>query len=212
MLTAASIARVVAHRNVRAPIASSATHYALVELEDAPRDALEEWVQSLVARGAVVDGVLAQNSAEGRDLWTLRESIGETLAATGYPHKNDVALPVAALEAFCAELDEVFARRYPGWEVFVFGHIGDGNLHVNVMEPAGMDHALFLEKTREADEALFGLVRKHGGSISAEHGIGLIKKDWLGWSRSDEELRAMRAIKGALDPKGILNPGKIFDL
>jgi FAD/FMN-containing dehydrogenase len=212
MLTDACIARVVAHRKVRAPIASSATHYALIELEDAPRTALEEWVQTLLGRGVVVDGVLAQNAAEARALWTLRESVGETLSATGYPHKNDVALPVAALEAFCAELDAVFARRYPGWEVFVFGHIGDGNLHVNVMEPAGMEHATFLEKTREADEALFDLVRKHGGSISAEHGIGLIKKQWLGWSRSDQELRAMRAIKRVLDPKGLLNPGKIFDL
>jgi FAD/FMN-containing dehydrogenase len=212
MLTEASVARVVAHRGLRRPLASGAPYYALVELEDAPREALEAWVESLLAGDRIVDGVLAQHAGEARDLWTLRESIGETLAATGYPHKNDVSLPIAALEAFCGELEEVFARRYPGWEVFVFGHIGDGNLHVNVMKPADMAPAAFTERTEEADRALFDLVRKYGGSISAEHGIGLLKKPWLGWSRTPDEIEAMRSIKRALDPGGLLNPGKIFDI
>jgi FAD/FMN-containing dehydrogenase len=183
----------------------------LVELEDAPREALEGWVQSLFERGVVQDGVLAQSSTEARDLWALRESISESLSATGFPHKNDVALPIAALEAFCGELGSVFARRYPGWEVCLFGHIGDGNLHVNVMKPSDMEKAPFLARTKEADRDLFDLVRKHAGSISAEHGVGLLKKAWLGWSRSEAEIEAMRAVKRALDPGNLLNPGKIFD-
>ena len=141
----------------------------------------------------------------------MREGISESLAATGLPHKNDIALPIAALEAFCSELDSVFSSRYPGWEICLFGHIGDGNLHVNVMKPDDLDKATFLAKTKEADHAMFELVKKHGGSISAEHGVGLLKKPYLSYSRSPEELAVLRSLKRALDPNGTLNPGKIFD-
>ena len=211
MFTAACLARVVAHRKLRPPFDSPASYHVLVELEDAPREALEGWVAGLFDRGVVTDGVLAQTSTEARDLWSLRESISESLSATGYPHKNDVALPIAALEAFCADLESVFARRYPGWEVCLFGHIGDGNLHVNVMKPDAMAKADFLAKTKETDRDLFDLVKKNAGSISAEHGIGLLKKAWLGWTRSDADIAVMRAVKNALDPAGVFNPGKVFD-
>jgi FAD/FMN-containing dehydrogenase len=156
--------------------------------------------------------VLAQHGGEARDLWALRESISESLSATGFPYKNDIALPVAQLEAFGGQLGDVFARRYPGWEICLFGHIGDGNLHVNVMKPDHWSTEQFLEKTDEANRDLFELVRAHGGSISAEHGIGLLKKPWLSWSRSESELAIMRAVKGALDPRCTLNPGKVLDL
>jgi FAD/FMN-containing dehydrogenase len=202
---------VLSHRKLRAPLASESTHYVLVELEDAPREALETWVASLFDRGVVTDGTLAQNATEARDLWALRESISESLSATGFPHKNDVALPIAALESFCGELGSVFARRYPGWEICLFGHIGDGNVHVNVMKPDDMEKAAFLAKTKEADRDLFELVRAHAGSISAEHGVGLLKKPWLGYSRTSAEIAAMKAIKHALDPGNLFNPGKVFD-
>jgi FAD/FMN-containing dehydrogenase len=212
MFTDACLARVLRHRKIRAPLASSASHYVLVELEaSAGSDAMEAWVSSLFERNIVVDGVLAQSGAEARDLWALRESISESLSATGTPHKNDVALPIAALEEFCAALGDVFARRYPGWEICLFGHIGDGNLHVNVMMPDGVDKTSFLARTKDADRDLFDLVRRHAGSISAEHGVGLLKKPWLGWSRAASEIAVMRAVKRALDPMGLFNPGKIFD-
>lgn len=211
MFTDACLARVLAHRKLRAPLASAAPYYVLIELEGVSRDALEPWVTMLFEGQIVRDGVLAQNGAEARDLWSLRESISESLSATGFPHKNDVALPIAALEAFCSELGDVFARRYPGWEICLFGHIGDGNLHVNVMKPEGLDKGSFLARAKEADRDLFDLVRRHAGSISAEHGVGLLKKPCLGWSRSPAEIAAMRAVKRALDPDNLLNPGKIFD-
>jgi FAD/FMN-containing dehydrogenase len=218
MLTAECMRRVLAHRKLRDPLAAPAVsslaggaHYVLVELEDAPREALETWVASLFDRGVVTDGTLAQNAAEARDLWALRESISESLSATGFPHKNDVALPIAALEAFCGELGAVFARRYPEWEICLFGHIGDGNLHVNVMKPADLEKGAFLARTKEADRDLFELVRAHGGSISAEHGIGLLKKPWLGYSRTPAEVATMKAVKRALDPENLFNPGKVFD-
>jgi FAD/FMN-containing dehydrogenase len=212
MFTQACLDRVLRHRKLRAPLDQPASHYVLVELEDAGDEALEAWVQSLFERGLVVDGTLAQSAVEARDLWALRESISESLSATGFVHKNDIALPVAALEAFCAELGDVFARRYPGWEVCLFGHIGDGNLHVNVMKPDALEKPAFLAKVKEADRDLFDLVKAHAGSVSAEHGIGLLKKPWLGWTRGPAEIAAMKAVKKALDPGNVLNPGKIFDV
>ena len=205
------LARLQRHRKVAAPFAQATSHYVLLEVEAQDRDVVEQWVANVFERGLATDGVLAQHSGEAAQLWTLREGISESLSATGLPHKNDIALPIAALEAFCAELEAVFSSRYPGFEICNFGHIGDGNLHVNVMKPDTMSKEEFLAKTKEADHAMFTLVKKHRGSISAEHGVGLLKKDYLGYSRAPEELAVLRALKRTLDPKGTLNPGKILD-
>jgi FAD/FMN-containing dehydrogenase len=196
---------------VRSPLSAPSDYYVLLEVERGERDALEAWIASLFERGMVTDGTLAQHSAQAADLWTLREGISESLSATGLPHKNDIALPIKELEGFCAELESFFEKSYPGWEIALFGHIGDGNLHVNVMKPDDLDAGEFRKKTHEADHAIFSLVKKWRGSISAEHGIGLLKKDYLGYSRSPEELAIMRALKRALDPHNLLNPGKILD-
>jgi FAD/FMN-containing dehydrogenase len=182
----------------------------LLEVERGEPEALEGWIASLFERGLVTDGTLAQHAKQAAELWTLRESISESLSATGLPHKNDIALPIASLGAFCAELEGLFDARYPGWEIALFGHIGDGNLHVNVMKPDAMPRAEFLAKTGESDHAMFALVKKHGGSVSAEHGIGLLKKRYLGYSRRPEEIALMRGIKRVLDPLGIMNPGKVL--
>jgi FAD/FMN-containing dehydrogenase len=205
------LARVRRHRSIVAPFESPSEYYVLLEVERGEPEALEAWITSVFERGLVSDGTLAQHARQAAELWTLREGISESLSATGLPHKNDIALPIANLEAFCAELERFFEAEYPGWEIALFGHIGDGNLHVNVMKPDDMDRAAFLAKTKEADRAIFTLVKKHGGSISAEHGIGLLKKDYLGYSRSEAEIALMRGIKKVLDPAGIMNPGKVFD-
>jgi FAD/FMN-containing dehydrogenase len=203
--------RVVRHRKLRPPFAADHGCYVLMEVEAARRDALDRWVTDVFEGGCAADGVLAQHSGEAADLWALREGISESLSATGLPHKNDVALPIAALEAFTAALERVFDLRYPGWQIALFGHVGDGNLHINVMKPDALGKEDFLRRTEEADRDLFALVREHGGSISAEHGIGLLKKDFLSYSRTPDEIALMKAVKRAFDPKGILNPGKIFD-
>jgi FAD/FMN-containing dehydrogenase len=162
------------------------------------------------AQSRVLDGVQAQGPAQASELWALRESISESLSATGMLHKNDISLPIAELSAFCARFESVFAARYPGWEICLFGHIGDGNLHVNVMKPDGLETADFLARTKPADEELFTLVQAHHGSISAEHGIGLLKKPYLHYTRSPAELGLLQSLKATLDPHGILNPGKIL--
>jgi FAD/FMN-containing dehydrogenase len=205
------LARVRRHRNVRPPFTDTSPYYVLLEVENAAPDAIEPWVSSLFERALVNDGTLAQHGADARALWELREGISESLSATGLPHKNDIALPIARLEEFCLALEASMATRYPGWEVCLFGHIGDGNLHVNVMKPDGLDKTAFLAKTKEADHHMFELVRAHGGSISAEHGVGLLKKDYLPYSRSPAEIELLRAVKRALDPQNLLNPGKIVD-
>jgi FAD/FMN-containing dehydrogenase len=202
------LARVLRHRKLRAPLAP-APYYVLVELEDA--DGAVDWTAGLVDAGLATDATLAQSPAQAAELWALREGISESLSATGFPHKNDIALPIAALDAFCADAQALFAREYPDWELCLFGHIGDGNLHVNVMKPDGLTVDAFRARTAAADRDLFELVRTYRGSISAEHGIGLLKKPYLGYSRSPDELALLRAVKRALDPHGILNPGKIFD-
>ena len=203
--------RLEAHRALRVPLEAPSTHYVLIEAESATPEAIEQWAASLFELALVIDGTVAQSGAQAALLWALREGISESLAATGFPHKNDISLPIAALEAFCADLDAVFAREYPGWEICLFGHIGDGNLHVNVMKPDDLDRDAFRTRTQSADRDLFTLVRKHHGSISAEHGIGLLKKAYLCYSRTPAEMTVLRSVKHALDPLGILNPGKIFD-
>lgn len=209
--TQACLERVRKHRALRPPFAEAHPCYVLLEVENAAPEAIETWVSSLFERGLVSDGTLAQHSSEAASLWALREGISESLSATGLPHKNDVALPIANLEAFCSELDRVFRDRYADWEICLFGHIGDGNLHINVMKPDALPKEEFFKLTKEADHEMFRLVRAHGGSISAEHGIGLLKKDYLSYSRSPVELELLRSVKRAVDPQGILNPGKIFD-
>jgi FAD/FMN-containing dehydrogenase len=209
--TAECLARLERHRRVRVPFAEKAPYYVLVEFEHASDEALEAFVHKVFDEHVASDGVLAQHEGEARALWELREGISESLSATGTPHKNDIALPIAALDAFCADLGRVFAERYPGWEVCLFGHVGDGNLHVNVMKPEALDRATFLTKTKEADDDLFALVRAHQGSVSAEHGIGVLKKHALSFTRTPAELSLMRGLKSLLDPRGTLNPGKILD-
>jgi FAD/FMN-containing dehydrogenase len=206
------LARVQRHRKLRSPFESPSGCYVLLEAEVKDSGEVESWLGSLFERGLVTDGTLAQSPTQASELWALRESISESLSATGLPHKNDVSLPVSGLEGFCAELEQVFGARYPGWEIALFGHIGDGNLHINVMKPDALEKAEFLAHTKQADHAMFELVRKHGGSISAEHGIGLLKKDYLTYTRAPAELALLRTLKRAMDPNNILNPGKILDV
>ncbi len=199
--------RLLSHRRLRDPFSAPSSHYVLLEVEGA---ADEEWLASLFERALVTDGVVAQSTAQAQELWALREGISESLSATGLPHKNDIALPIAALEAFTTDLEKLLAEKYRDFELCLFGHIGDGNLHVNIMKPDSLASEAFFAQTHALDDDMFAIVRAHQGSISAEHGIGLLKRDFLHYTRTPEEIATLRALKSTLDPLNILNPGKIL--
>jgi FAD/FMN-containing dehydrogenase len=212
LVTRGCLELVVRETGKRDPLDTVAPAYALVEVE--PRGdeaALEAWLEGLIEAGAILDGTMSQSGRDARELWSLREGIGECLARQGLLHKNDIDLPVSSLAGFVEEMEAAFAKAYPDLKVFVFGHVGDGNLHVNIVKPAAMEAGAFHARCHAADDVLFSLVRKHAGSISAEHGIGLLKKHALGYTRTAAEVAIFRDLKRTFDPKGLLNPGKIFD-
>jgi FAD/FMN-containing dehydrogenase len=163
-----------------------------------------------VEQGWISDGVIAQSEAQAAALWRLREGITEALAPHR-PYKNDVSVRVSAVPAFLHEMQDLLGREYPQYEVVWFGHIGDGNLHINVLKPEPLDDAAFIAQCEHVTKLLAATLQRHGGSISAEHGIGLVKRAYLESTRSAAEIALMRGVRQAFDPKGILNPGKLFD-
>jgi FAD/FMN-containing dehydrogenase len=171
----------------------------------------EEWFVSLFDSGLVVSGLQSRSPAQSRDLWRLREGVAEAIMASASVHQHDVSVPVRRLPEFSRVIDEFYATKYPSFEVFVFGHIGDGNLHIFIRKPRNWDAARFVTEVSQSDLELFELVRSFRGSVSAEHGIGLLKKKGLPYSRTESERRIFRVIKSAFDPQGLLNPGKILD-
>ncbi len=161
--------------------------------------------------GTVGDAVIAENLAQSRALWHVRESIPLAQAEEGLNIKHDIAVPVSAIPAFVDQADAALKARWPGVRLVNFGHLGDGNLHYNVQAPAGSDGARFLQEHEHAVNALvFDTVAAFGGSFSAEHGIGALKRDELARRKSPVALQLMRAIKSALDPAGLLNPGRVL--
>src|SRR5690606_26180310 len=176
------------------------------EKQDAALTAFGE----LLEAGQVSDGVIAQSQAQAAALWRLREGITESLARH-LPYKNDVSVRIGAMPAFLAQTQALLAREYPQFEVVWFGHIGDGNLHINVLKPEAMDNAEFVRECGRVTALLAQSLQHHAGSISAEHGIGLVKKPYLSSTRSAAEVALMRGIRHVFDPAGIMNPHKLLD-
>ncbi|MCM0604641.1 MAG: FAD-binding oxidoreductase [Xanthomonadaceae bacterium] len=207
---------VLNHRKMYSPLTSDSPCYVLMEVErattSASKNEVENWLASLFDRELVCDGVLAQTPREATDIWTLREGIAESLAAINMNHKHDVSVPIAKLEPFIAELSQSLKQTYKQFNAFVFGHIGDGNLHFNVVKPNDMSKEDFLKNMSFIDQDLFKLIQKYSGSVSAEHGIGLLKKKALHYTRTSVEMVYLKSIKKVFDPENLLNPGKIFDL
>ena len=162
-------------------------------------------------QGWIRDGVISQSASQEASLWRLREGITESLAPFK-PYKNDISVRISVIPAFMAAMHEIFEREYPHYEVVWFGHIGDGNLHINVIRSPATSEAQFIADCERVTSLLSDTLSRFGGSISAEHGIGLVKKKYLAGTRSAAEIAAMRGIKAVLDPHGVLNPGKVFEL
>jgi FAD/FMN-containing dehydrogenase len=191
---------VLAHLEARAPVEERTPAYVLLEC-GAASDPLPELAAALEAAG-LDHAVVADDAASRERLWRLREAHTEAIAAAGIPHKLDVGVPLARLGEFAERVSALLAERAPGARTILFGHLGDGNVHVNVL---GLD-----ADNEDADVAVLRLAAECGGTISAEHGVGVAKAAHLGLARSDEEIAAMRAIKRALDPGNLLNPGAVL--
>jgi len=205
--------RVVARGDVPRPFAGDFPFYVLLEFE---KDSEQKEADMLalfehcVENGWVQEGVISQSETQYVQLWRLREDISETLSAFT-PYKNDLSVKVSQVPAFLNEIDQVVSREYPEFELVWFGHIGDGNLHLNILKPETWEKTAFFTECHRVSLMVFDAVKKYSGSVSAEHGVGLLKKMALPYSRSEEEIRLMRAVKQVFDPGNILNPGKIFD-
>lgn len=166
--------------------------------------------EDCMGNGWVSDGVISASDAQAAQLWRLREGITEAVARYT-PYKNDVSVRISAMPAFLAETQALITQAYPQFEVVWFGHIGDGNLHINVLKPEATDSVEFVQQCGQVTALLAQVLKRFDGSISAEHGIGLVKKDYLDSTRGTAEIALMKAVKRAFDPQARLNPGKVFD-
>ena len=197
------------------PLGAAHPWYVLCELTSAraaePLDAvLEEGLGAALERGTVLDAVLTRSERERAALWKLRESIPEAQRHEGASLKHDISLPISALPDFVARAAPEISAQVPDGRLVAYGHVGDGNLHFNVSQSPGTDRERFLARIEPVRRAVHDLVREFGGSFSAEHGVGRTKVGELERYASPVELSLMRAVKQALDPHGIMNPGKVL--
>lgn len=202
---------VLAH-GVPRPFDTEAPFYVLLEFENTSEDvgaAALELFESGVEKGWVIDGVMSQSDTQLKNLWALRERISESISKYT-PYKNDISVTVANVPAFVKEVDDIVQANYPDFEIVWFGHIGDGNMHLNILKPESVSREDFLQKCKKVSDWVYGAVQKYNGSISAEHGLGNIKKPFLHYTRDETEQAYLKAIKAAFDPNGIMNPGKVI--
>ena len=208
-----ALEKVLAHTSNTAPFESPATFYALLEFEqggEADQDRIMALFEHCVEQGWVVDGVISQSQTQAQNLWRLREDISETLSQWK-PYKNDISVSISNMPSFIEAVNQLVATNYAEFEVIWFGHIGDGNIHLNILKPEDLPVDEFAVRCGEVSGQVAALVRDHDGSISAEHGIGLLKKDYLSYTRSAAEIELMKQVKQVFDPNNIMNPGKLFD-
>lgn len=209
-----AVDKLMAHGQVQEPFESRTKFYTLLEFE-APYEPIMDKAMAIfehcMSEGWVVDGVMSQSLAQAAELWKLREYISETISVFT-PYKNDVSVLISYVPEFIAEIDHIVASNYPDFEVCWFGHIGDGNLHLNILKPENMSKDDFFSECQIVNKYVFETVQKYGGSVSAEHGVGMTKKPYLHYSRSETEIAYLREIKKVFDPNNIMNRGKVFDV
>ena len=215
LMTRAGVELVLRHgAQCRDPLASPHAWYVLIELSSQQREGLRAVLENVLARGIergmVVDAAIAESLEQAKAFWRIRELFGEVQRHEGGSIKHDVSVPIAAVPAFIKEANDAVLAVVPGARPLPFGHLGDGNIHYNVSQPVGADKASFLKHWNEVNAAVFAVVKKYGGSISAEHGIGVMKRDLLPSVKDPVALGLMRELKRMLDPKNILNPGKVL--
>ena len=209
-----ALEHVVGQGNRERPFAKPCDYYVLLEFEtNAATDltAAEAAFATCVDKGWVVDGLLSQSEAQRLDLWKYREHISEAITPRT-PYKNDVSVKPSAVPACLERVEQAVTAAYPDFEIVWFGHIGDGNLHLNILKPESMAAADFKRQCEGVNSQVMEVIAQLGGSISAEHGVGLLKKSQLHFTRSKEEIQIMHALKAVFDPDGIMNPGKLLPI
>ncbi len=209
-----ALAKIMARGDVPPAFDTDCPFYALLEFEATTEEVANQALETFeycVEQGWVLDGVMSQSEQQLQNLWKLREYISETISHWT-PYKNDISVTVGKVPAFLHDIDRIVGENYPDFEVIWFGHIGDGNLHLNILKPENLSKDEFFAKCAIVNKWVFETVQKYNGSISAEHGVGMTKRDYLHYSRSEAEIGYMKAIKAVFDPNGIMNPGKIFPL
>lgn len=207
-----ALAKILARGDVPPAFDTDCPFYALLEFEATTEEVANQALETFehcVEQGWVLDGVMSQSQQQLENLWKLREYISETISHWT-PYKNDISVTVGQVPAFLHDIDSIVGENYPDFEVIWFGHIGDGNLHLNILKPENLSKDEFFAKCAIVNQWVFETVQKYNGSISAEHGVGMTKRDYLHYSRSEAEIAYMKAIKAVFDPNGIMNPGKIF--
>jgi len=215
LMTRLGVEMVLRHAaGCRDPLQKPYRWYVLIELSSQSKEGLRDLLEDILAqgleRGLVLDAAIADSLEQAKAFWRLREMFGEVQRHEGGSIKHDVSVPVAAVPDFIAEADAAVTALVPGARPVPFGHLGDGNVHYNVSQPVGADRAEFLARWNEVNAAVFAVVKKFGGSISAEHGIGVMKRDVLPSVKDPVALDLMRKLKRLLDPNNILNPGKVL--
>ena len=203
------LAHVIRHHQLRPAFDVPSNHYALLEVTQGA-DLIDKWLESLLELGLVAAARVAQNSQQAEELWAYRTGIDISLSTAGLIHGHNIALPLSRIHAFYAELETLHSSGYSDWELCLFAHVGEGTLQVRIIKPEEQEKRTFLARCHAFDTAMFDLLRAHQGGVSAEHGIGLLKKARLVQARSPAEIDLMRALKRAMDPLGILNPGKVL--
>src|SRR6186713_1838376 len=199
--------------DIRDPLTTKHPWYVLMELSssrDDARAALESILAQGMEEGIVDDAVIAANLSQRAGFWKLRDEMSAAQKPEGGSIKHDISVPVAAVPDFIAEANAAVVKLIPGSRPVPFGHLGDGNIHYNVSQPIGGDTADFMSRWHEVNEVVFAIVLRMGGSISAEHGIGVLKRDELPDVKDKVAIELMRGIKAMLDPLGIMNPGKVL--
>ncbi len=204
-----SLQKVMAHRNFSNPFEDIHPFYVLLEFDENEMAAMQVFERGMEAMH-VTDGIIAQSLDQAEQLWQYREGISESIAHHT-PYKNDISVKISQVPKFMNQLEEVLSIEYPDFETIWFGHIGDGNLHLNILKPQNMSTTVFKARCEQVNAHVYGLIQKFGGSISAEHGVGLLKKPFLGYTRSETEIQLIQQIKRVFDPNNIVNRGKVVD-
>jgi FAD/FMN-containing dehydrogenase len=198
----------------RDPLSTKSPYCVLIELSsqraEGLREAMEQILEAGLDKGLVLDATIAESVEQAKAFWRIRELFGEMQGREGGSIKHDVSVPVANIPAFIEEGNAAAVKLIPGCRPLPFGHVGDGNIHYNISQPVGADKAEFLKRWDDMNDVIYRIVLRYGGSVSAEHGVGIVKRDYLPKIKDPVAYDLMKTLKRTLDPKGILNPGKVL--